>query len=175
MFAWLLRRLRVRGSDDTPRVPPHACGFCAAAPMHTPQLAPCGCVFCYYCVAAACHASGRPRCPRCVARLELGTRCPADLIPQPPPTPAAAPAVAPAAASTGGVHGGEAVEVVPIATEDAPLQGSSSQEIDVEGTSHARVDGEGEGRGDEGDGEATEGAADIGFRRADGGVTWHSE
>jgi peroxin-2 len=83
---WLLRALRVRAAARPP--PAHACGFCAAAPMHTPQRAPCGHVFCYYCLASACAASGRPRCPRCAARLELGERCPAALIPRPPPAPA---------------------------------------------------------------------------------------
>ena len=119
-----------------------------SAPSLSSIQAPCGCVFCYYCVAAACHASSRPRCPRCAARLELGARCPADLIPQPPPA-----AAAPIAAAAGG----------------APLgQLGVASHLEGEGDAHMLVEG-GDGAGDE------EGTAEIGFRQAGGGVTWHSD
>jgi hypothetical protein len=48
------------------------CVFCGVASPHTPVMAPCGHVSCYFCIARARMASTRARCPRCAVRLKEG-------------------------------------------------------------------------------------------------------
>ena len=89
-------------------------------------------------------------------------------MPQPPPAAAAAPAAAATPA------GGEAAAAsIAAAARCVPLGAlGDSSYLEAEGDAHVRAAVDGGDGGDEEAGE--EGAADIGFRRAGGGVTWHS-
>lgn len=133
-FGWLFRHLRARSAARA--LPAHACGFCAASPMHTPQMAPCGHVFCYYCLASACVASGRPRCPRCSARLTLGHRCPATQIPQPPLSPAHEPAAATGAPD----EDEEDMDLAMEADRDETTPAEEGSAVDGEDTGEAGAD-----------------------------------
>ena len=153
-FGWLLRHLRVRAAARA--LPAHACGFCGAAPMHTPQLAPCGHVFCYYCLASACVASGRPRCPRCSARLTLGRRCQIPL----PPTPSS---VAAEAAE-------EAEEAAPDEEDvDSTAEDETTPTPDGEGGAES---GEDTGEAGEDTGEAGEDIGEAGEDTGEAGEVW---
>ena len=68
MASWVVSVIGL--SPEVPpaaRLPLDACGFCGASPMHSPRSAVCGCVFCYYCLAATCLQEASPACPRCAS------------------------------------------------------------------------------------------------------------